>query len=195
MAHAVTLIRTLLLMGLLTGWAAAQQPGTSVTQANDPLVQDFEALYAQSMQAARKGDLDAYWSTRTAAARKRPPTLDATRLQLLASLLPPLDTLQFVRLDSSGKVARVLYRWRKNEVEQYSVLVFRVEQGEWKLDDFTVRRSAVNVAGPGAAARMLPAPSDAPSPSIAMDAQAQDLLRAWENTAPDPGRRLTEPRL
>ena len=48
-----------------------------------------------------------------------------------------------MRLDSTGKMARALYRWRKQDAAQYTVIVYRVEQGEWKIDDFTVKRSGM----------------------------------------------------
>ena len=48
-----------------------------------------------------------------------------------------------MRLDSTGKMARALYRWRKQDAAQYTVIVYRVEQGEWKIDDFSVRRSGM----------------------------------------------------
>jgi hypothetical protein len=77
------------------------------------------------------------------ASRSRPPALDSVRLKMLAELLPALDTLQFVRLDATGKMARALYRWRKQDAAQYTVIVYRLEQGEWKIDDFSVRRSGM----------------------------------------------------
>jgi hypothetical protein len=125
---------------LLAGPAAAVEP---ITDPAAPLVRQLELRFASSLAAARSGDLDAYWAYRTAASRSRPPSLDSARLKLLAELLPPLETLKFVRLDSSGKVARALYRWRKSDVAQYTVIVYRVEQGEWKIDDFNVRRSGM----------------------------------------------------
>jgi hypothetical protein len=126
------------LLAALTGLAATPE---AITDPQAPLVKQLETRFAGSLDAAREGDLEAYWSHRTAASRSRPPALDSVRLKLLAELLPPLDTLQFVRLDANGKVARALYRWRKQDAAQYTVIVYRVEQGEWKIDDFNVRRS------------------------------------------------------
>lgn len=126
------------LLAALTGQAAAPE---AITDPQAPLVKQLEDRFASSLAAAREGDADAYWSHRTVAARGRPPALDSMRLKMLAELLPPLDTLQFVRLDANGKVARALYRWRKQDAAQYTVIVYRVEQGEWKIDDFSVRRS------------------------------------------------------
>jgi hypothetical protein len=125
---------------LLAGPAASVEP---ITDPAAPLVRQLEMRFASSLAAARSGDLDAYWGHRTAASRSRPPTLDSTRLKLLAELLPPLNTMQFVRLDSTTRMARALYRWRKADVAQYTVIVYRVEQGEWKIDDFNVRRSGM----------------------------------------------------
>lgn len=132
------------LLMALTGLTAAPEV---ITNPDAPLVKDLETRFANSMAAARNGDEDAYWGHRTAASRGRPPALDSVRLKMLADLLPPLDTLQFVRLDSTGKMARALYRWRKQDAAQYTVILYRVEQGEWKIDDFTVRRSGMPAAG------------------------------------------------
>ena len=154
------------LLVALTGLPAAPE---TVTNPDAPLVKELEMRFASSLAAARNGDEDAYWGHRTAASRNRPPALDSMRLKMLAELLPPLDTLQFVRLDSTGKVARALYRWRKQDAAQYTVIVYRVEQGEWKIDDFTVRRSGMpapakqtlsEVAAPqGSETATVPAPS------------------------------------
>lgn len=128
------------LLAALTGRAAAPEV---ITDPAAPLVKQLELRFASSLAAARTGDPDAYWSHRTVASRSRPPMLDSMRLKMLAELLPPLDTLQFVRLDSTGKMARALYRWRKQDAAQYTVIVYRIEQGEWKIDDFSVRRSGM----------------------------------------------------
>jgi hypothetical protein len=128
------------LLAGLTGLAAAPE---AITDPAAPLVKQLEMRFASSLAAARNGDVDAYWGHRTAASRSRPPALDSMRLKMLAEILPPLDTLQFVRLDSTGKIARALYRWRKQDTAQYTVIVYRVEQGEWKIDDFNVRRSGM----------------------------------------------------
>jgi len=128
------------LVAALTGLAAAPEV---ITDPLAPLVKKLEMRFASSLTAARSGDEEAYWSHRTQAARARPPALDSVRLKMLADLLPALDTLQFVRLDSTGSVARALYRWRKQDTAQYTVVVYRVEQGEWKIDDFSVKRSGM----------------------------------------------------
>jgi hypothetical protein len=128
------------LLTALTGRAAAPEV---ITDPAAPLVKHLEMRFASSLAAARNGDEGAYWSHRTAASRSRPPALDSMRLKMLADLLPALDTLQFVRLDSTANVARALYRWRKQDTAQYTVVVYRVEQGEWKVDDFSVRRTGL----------------------------------------------------
>jgi hypothetical protein len=126
-------------VSLLAFGAMAETP-SAITNPSAPLVKQLEACYARSIGVARTGDLDAYWRTRTTASKTRPPALDSTRLRLLADLLPPLQSLQFVRLDTSGKTARALYRWRKEDSAQFTVVVYRMEDGDWKVDDFTVKR-------------------------------------------------------
>jgi hypothetical protein len=155
------------LLAALAGLAAAPEV---ITDPAAPLVRQLELRFASSLAAARSGDPDAYWSHRTAASRSRPPMLDSIRLKMLAELLPPLDTLQFVRLDSTGKMARALYRWRKQDAAQYTVVVYRVEQGEWKIDDFSVRRSGMPAPAKQTQSEPpLPQPTEAatvPAPSL-----------------------------
>lgn len=191
-----------LVAGILAVHLAHADPSRPAsTPAEQALVRNLEARYAQCMQAARRGDVAGYWRLRTDASRTRQPELDADRVRLLAQVLPPLETLEFVRLDASTKTARSLYRWRKSDVAQYSVLVFRQEQGEWKLDDVSVRRSPANGGSPGAATAPRPAAAPgavAPSPDPAMhalDPPSQALLRAWSSGKPDSGRALEAPRL
>jgi hypothetical protein len=133
---------------LLALGAMAENPA-AITNPGAPLVKQLEACYAKSISMARTGDLDAYWRTRTAASKTRPPTLDSTRLRLMADLLPPLESLQFVRLDTAGKTARALYRWRKEDTAQFTVVVFRMEGDEWKVDDFSVKRLGLNTPDSG----------------------------------------------
>ena len=88
---------------------------------------------------------------------------------------------------------------RKDDVAQYSVIVFRMEQGEWKLDDVSVRRSAASpaAAAPGhaPAPRTLPPLGTAALSGDAQSKESQAILRAWESGHPDPLRRLDAPRL
>lgn len=190
-----------LLLLAMAGAAAAAQGASIISDRGAPLVRELEARYGQSMQAARRGDLEGYWRLRTAASRTRPPALDSARLRLLADLLPPLQSLIFVRLDTTDKMARALYRWRKEDVAQYSVIVYRMEQGEWKLDDFSVRRASVAAAVPGAARQAVPLPrvnaahSTAPPPPAAMDPDALDLLKGWDSKESPAARSLGAPRL
>jgi hypothetical protein len=211
MIRASTLLAGLLLAQIALAGNRPPQPAS-----NEALLRELESRYSQAMDAARRGDVDGYWQFRTDASRSRPPALDAARIRLLADLLPPLSAMEFVRLDATPKTARALYRWRKSDVAQYSVLVYRVERGEWKLDDVSVRRNALGTAGasqprlvpivpapaastlsaaalPRAAARL--ADDAAPGHEAALPAESRAMLRAWESAQPDPSRRLDAPRL
>jgi len=141
---------------LLVASAWAQTP-RQITKQADPLVRGLESLYAKSMDLARAGDLDAYWKLRTAASKDRPPRLTRELLPLFAEMLPPLDTLKFVRMDSAGGTARALYRWPREDVARYTVIVYRMEDKEWKIDSVVVRtdvhRAARESESPGQAAR------------------------------------------
>lgn len=119
--------------------AAWAQTPRQATKPSDPLVRALEALYAKSMDIASTGDLDAYWKLRTVASRDRPPRLTPQLLPLFAQMLPPLSTLRFVRMDNTGGMARALYRWPREDVVRYTVIVYRVEDKEWKIDSVLVK--------------------------------------------------------
>ena len=124
---------------LLVPAVALAQVSRQITKRSDPLVRSLEALYAESMQVARTGDLDAYWRLRTTGSKDRPPHLTRELLPLFATMLPPLDTLNFVRIDSSGATARALYRWPRNDMARYTVIVYRIEDKAWKIDSILVK--------------------------------------------------------
>jgi len=136
-------MRVFALVSLLAcGTGMAQSP-KQINQQADPLVRSLETLYAHSMEVALTGDLDAYWRLRTAASRTRPPTLTRERLPLLARMLPPLESLSFVRLDGNGKMARALYRWPRADMTRYTVIVYLVEQDAWRIDSILVKTDPV----------------------------------------------------
>jgi len=110
-----------------------------IKKQDDALVRSLEALYAKSMQTARAGDLDGYWQWRTAASRDRPPHLTKPMLPVFADMLPALQTLQFVRMDTTPQMARALYKWPREDVARYTVVVYRIEDGDWKIDSIHVR--------------------------------------------------------
>jgi len=85
---------------------ASAESARQIKKQNDPLVRSLEGLYAKSMDTARAGDFDAYWRWRTASSRERPPRLTKSLLPLFAGMLPALGTLQFVRMDAAGQMAR-----------------------------------------------------------------------------------------
>ena len=120
------------------------EPPKQIDQRADPLVHSLEVLYARSMEVALTGDLDAYWRFRTAASRNRPPTLTRERLPLFARMLPPLESLSFVRLDGNGKTARALYRWPRSDMTRYTVIVYLVEQDTWRIDSILVKTDPVS---------------------------------------------------
>jgi hypothetical protein len=188
------MLRFLAVLG--TVLLAAPCHADGIAKTDTPLLRELESRYEQCMHSARNGDVEGYWRLRTTAARARPPAMDAQRIRLLADLLPPLDTLQFVRLDATERTARALYRWRKDDAAQFSVIVYRLEQGQWKVDDIGVRRGGAP-AGPAAAARMPrpPQPNAAAQADASLPSESQALLRAWERAQPDPYRRLEAPRL
>ena len=134
------LVAFLLVLAAPAGAESARQ----IKKQDDALVRSLEALYAKAMQVARSGDLDAYWRWRTSSSRDRPPRLTRPLLPLFAGMLPALGTLQFVRMDTNSQTARALYKWPREDVARYTVVVYRVEDGEWKIDSITVRTDAVS---------------------------------------------------
>jgi len=134
----------LALVAMLTWETVAAESPKQINQRADPLVRSLEALYARSMEIALTGDVDAYWQLRTSASRNRPPTLTRERLPLLARMLPPLESLSFVRLDGNGKMARALYRWPRADMTRYTVIVYLVEQDAWRIDSILVKTDPVS---------------------------------------------------
>ena len=184
-----------LALSICAGETAAQATKT-IAERSAPLVREFEALYRASMQAARRGDLEGYWALRTTASQTRPPVLDRTRLQLLADLLPPLERMDFVRLDASGTAARTLYKWRGSDAAQYSIILYRQEHGRWRIDEVSVRRNGSSAPSP----RSSTSPRIAPPPAGSatgtdIERRAQELLQPWESGGADASRSLSPPRL
>lgn len=138
------LIFSIALVSLLACGPAIAQAPKQINQRADPLVRSLEALYAKSMEVALTADLDAYWRLRTIGSRNRPPMLTRERLPLFARMLPPLDSLGFVRLDTTGKMARALYRWPREDMTRYTIIVYLVEQDGWKIDSIVVKTDPVS---------------------------------------------------
>jgi hypothetical protein len=134
----------LALLCLLPAAHAAADGARQIADRNDPLVRTLEALYTRSMQIALTGDLDAYWRFRTASSKDRPPMLDRQRLQLFAQMLPPLGSLRFLRMDVTRGTARSLHRWPREDMIRYTVIIYRIEQKEWKIDSVLVRTDKPN---------------------------------------------------
>ena len=133
---------------LLITPAHAERPRQIVTQ-SDPLVQRLEALYQRSMEVAEKGDLETYWTLRTEASKARPPYLTPQLLPIFARMLPPLSGLPFVRMDASRDAARALYRWRQStDATRYTIIVYRLEQGAWKIDSVAVKTDVSGIVPP-----------------------------------------------
>ena len=141
MARSWTL--TLIFVVVLGSDSAAADRSRQITKQADPLVRALEGIYAKSMQVAESGDLDTYWQFRTLASKERPPYLTKALLPLFAQMLPPLETLQFVRMDATPATARSLYRWPRGDVARYTVIVYRIEQGDWRIDSVQVKTDAV----------------------------------------------------
>jgi hypothetical protein len=137
------IMRAYALVSLLACGTSLAESTKQINQQADPLVRSLEALYARSMEVALTGDLDAYWRLRTAASQSRPPTLTRERLPLFARMLPPLESLSFVRLDGNGKMARALYRWPRADMTRYTVIVYLVEQDAWRIDSILVKTDPV----------------------------------------------------
>jgi hypothetical protein len=127
---------------LLPGSAPAGSARQAKKQ-NDTLVRSLEGIYAKLMDAARAGDLDGYYRWRTSASRDRPPRLTKPLLPVFADMLPALRTLQFVRIDTTPQMVRALYRWPREDMARYTVVVYRLEEGDWKIDSITVRTDAI----------------------------------------------------
>jgi hypothetical protein len=119
--------------------STSAQAVTTITNRQDPLVQQLEARYRASLEVAARGDVEAYRRYRTAAPGRLSLPSNGDVLRMFSGMLPPLDTMEFVRVDSSGQLARALYRWRRADASRFTTIVFRLEQGEWKIYDLAVK--------------------------------------------------------
>lgn len=122
--------------------SALAQAVTTITNQRDPLVQQLETRYRESLEVASRGDVEAYRRYRTAAPSRLSVPSNGEVLKMFSGMLPPLHTMDFVRVDSSGELARALYRWRRTDVTRFTTIVFRLEQGEWKIYDLAVKGTA-----------------------------------------------------
>ena len=148
--HAHPLIRSLYLLAIaflsVLSTSGHAESARQIKQQNDALVRSLEGIYARSMDVARSGDVDAYWRWRTVASRDRPPRLTKPLLPMFADMLPGLQTLQFVRMDTTPQMARALYKWPREDMARYTVVVYRIEGGEWKIDSIAVRTDSTSTA-------------------------------------------------
>jgi hypothetical protein len=119
--------------------SASAQAVTTITNRQDPLVQQLEARYRESLQVAARGDVEAYRKYRAATPSRLSLPTNGEVLKMFSGMLPPLDAMDFVRVDSGGQLARALYRWRRADATRFTTIVFRMEQGEWKIYDLAVR--------------------------------------------------------
>ena len=59
-------------------------------------------------------------------------------------MLPALESLNFVRLDTTGKMARALYRWPRTDMTRYTEIVYLMERDTWKIDSILVKTDPVS---------------------------------------------------
>jgi hypothetical protein len=134
-------LRFALIVCALTASVLAQAVDT-ITNQRDPLVQQLETRYRESLDVAARGDVETYRKYRTTAPSRLSVPSNGDVLKVFSGMLPPLDSMDFVRVDASGPLARALYRWRRADVTRFTTIVFRMEQGEWKIYDLAVKGAA-----------------------------------------------------
>jgi hypothetical protein len=131
-------VLNLLLALCVSAVAMAAEPAfTTITRADDPLVKEIETGYAKYVAAARKGDLVAFRSLRTAARNAEiPPNATAKDLKGMADMLAPgLEGYKFQRLDTTGKMTRIAYSMEKKGELSIRVLMFEKDGAVWKAGD------------------------------------------------------------
>lgn len=118
---------------LLSGSVFAQPP-TYTENPNDAFVKLLEGQYLRYIDAGTRGDVNAYLKTRGIETVKKMAAVSPNSLKRMAVMdLIPSES-QFVRLDSSGIVARLIYQKLSAEKSQWDAIVFVKEDGEWKID-------------------------------------------------------------
>lgn len=133
--------RALLLWAACCAFAQVAAAGAlaTITDRKDPLVQRLETRYREALEVAAKGDIEAYRAYRTATPSRLSVPSNGEVLKMFSGMLPPLESMDFVRVDSSGALARALYRWRRADATRFTTIIFRLEQGEWKIFDLAVK--------------------------------------------------------
>lgn len=133
-----TILKLLLVLCATAVSIAHAEPAfTTITRADDALVREIETGYAKYVAAARKGDLGAFRSLRTAARNAEiPPNATGKDLKGMADMLAPgLEGYKFQRLDTTGKMARVAYGLEKKGELSIRVLMFEKDGAVWKAGD------------------------------------------------------------
>jgi hypothetical protein len=116
------------------GVSALAQSPNHTTNPNDPFVKLLEGQYLRYIDAGTRGDVNAYLKTRSSEKAKKMASVGPESLKRMAIMdLNPKES-QFVRLDTSGTVARLIYQQRGTEKSQWDAIVFIKKDGEWKID-------------------------------------------------------------
>lgn len=104
------------------------------TDSNHPTAKLLEGLYLRYLEAGSRGDMAAYLHTRTAEMTKRIASqLTSEMLKRMAKHdLHPKES-QFVRVDSSKKVSRIIYQKLGPDKSEWQAVMFHEENGEWKI--------------------------------------------------------------
>lgn len=122
-----------MLVILLVGYTGASPAGT-IAYRDHPKVYELEMIYERYIDAMAKGDVDAYFQTRTADVVRE--VGDGITSEMLRRLYPrefnPRDA-RFLRYDSAGSTARLIYRRQVDDNSEWMAVMFHNESGEWKI--------------------------------------------------------------
>jgi hypothetical protein len=132
------------LVALAASWTNAfAQAATNITDSNHPLVRVLEAQYVKLLEAGRRGDLKAYRALRTAEFAKKSEGVTSEQLKKTTERDFEPKAFQLARADSTGEAARAVYLRAGPDKNQWEVVMFRREDGQWKIGQ------TLSATGPG----------------------------------------------
>jgi hypothetical protein len=135
-----TVISLITVLFLTLATSAYCVEAVNTTDRNDPFVQVLEAQYTKYYNAGISGDLDAWLMTRTAKVVdqiKNSPGVTPDVLKQVSKGNSNLMEFDFVSVETSGDVARILHKKVSADSLIIEAALFHNEGGEWKMGDGT----------------------------------------------------------
>ena len=110
----------------------AQQPADT-TDANHQFAKLLTSQYGKYHNAGARGDVAAYLKLRTSDIAKKMTVVSSTQLiQYSKADFDPAE-YKFLRIEARTKIARAMWEKKTPEAATYQLVMFSLEDGEWKV--------------------------------------------------------------